>query len=117
MTMSCHFNQEDFFSTGCEKYKRVRDKRLANIIARHVVMSHGRCAALCHDNNSCYAVNVIETNQQMVCELSTGFSSEKEMIDDVTSFLFVLGKLTVYYHNIQDTIRETMFASLIHWKR
>ena len=61
------------------------------MIERHVVTSHGRCAALCHDNNRCYAVNIIETNH-MVCELSTGLSSEEEMVDDVTSFLYVLGE-------------------------
>ena len=61
------------------------------MIERHVVTSHGRCAALCHDNNRSYAVNVIETNH-MVCELSTGLSSEEEMVDDVTSLLYVLGE-------------------------
>ena len=65
------------------------------MIERHVVTSHGRCAALCHGNNRCYAVNVIETNH-MVCELSTGLSSEEEMVDDITSFLYMLGEFTSY---------------------
>ena len=65
------------------------------MIERHVVTSHGRCAALCHDNNRCYAVNVIET-YHMVCELSTGLSSEEEMVDDVTSFLYVSGEYVVW---------------------
>ena len=83
--------------SGCEKYKRFRNKRLGKItvIERHVVTSHGRCAALSHDNNRCYAVNVIETNH-MVCELSTGLSSEEEMVDDVISFLYMLGEFTSY---------------------
>ena len=61
------------------------------MIERHIVTSHGRCAGLCYDNSRCYAVNVIETNH-MVCELSAGLSSEEEMVYDVTSFLYVLGK-------------------------
>ena len=28
----------------------------------------------------------------MVCELSTGLSSEEEMVDDVTSLLYILGQ-------------------------
>ena len=88
-------SDEFFLSAGCEKYKLFRNKRLGNVtvIEHHVVTSHGRCAALCHDNKRCYAVNIIETNQ-MVCELSTGLSSEEEMVDDVTSFLYVLGEFT-----------------------
>ena len=84
------------------------------MIERHVVTTHGRCAALCHDNKRCYAVNIIETNE-VVCELSIGLSSEEEMVDDVTSFLYVLGEFLERANNFSLAVGQYSPGSYDRW--
>ena len=55
--------------------------------------SERQCILSCYSKiPGCLAVNVQTSGDVIRCEMTTGLSNETDMVDDVTSVLFVLGK-------------------------
>ena len=59
-------------------------------------MSEKQCILACYyETPGCLAVNVITTNAITTCEMTTGLSNESDMVDDLTSVVYVTSKYSV----------------------
>ena len=78
------------------------------------------CAASCMETDACYAVNFRHQNKSN-CELTSGMSDDDDMVDDVTSDLYVMGayilvktkkKLKKILNKVTDYYREQIELSV-----
>ena len=82
--------------TGCDVVKPFQNKRLlattTTVLNTTTMTSDEQCVMTCYyDKPSCLAVNVITIGDVISCELTTGLSSETDMVDDSTCVLYVTG--------------------------
>ena len=45
-----------------------------------------------HDNPGCLAVNVIRSDDDIICEMTTGLSDGSDMVEDSTSVVYVTSR-------------------------
>ena len=89
----------DFFAGIKGRYfARYNSKRLESVTKVMTSSSLVECAVSCLHTDGCYAVNFKQQNK-VNCELTTGLSDDHEMVDDVTSDLYVMGEYNLVKTN------------------
>ena len=73
------------------KFQIYTNKRQTTVTKQVRIRSSLDCAGLCMNTDGCYAVNFI-SNNDVICELTTGLTNHNETVDDPTSNLYVMGK-------------------------
>ena len=82
---------------GCDSVKHYPNKRLlataTTVLKTTNVTSEEQCVMSCYyENSGCLVANVITTGDVVTCEMTTGLSNKTDMVDDLTSVLYVASK-------------------------
>ena len=83
--------------SGCGVVKHYPNKRLlatvTTVLRTTNVTSEEQCVVSCYyDNPECLAINVVRSDDDIICEMTTGLSKESDMVDDSTSDVYVASR-------------------------